>query len=176
MTSRTSDSSDGQSVRIALVQYQMRGIGTFDAFAEQVEYFVRAAAGYAVDFVLLPEFTSLQLLSSAELRCQLAQAAIAQLARRTGDVLGLMSEWGRRYGVHLIGVSHPTPSREGGPSPLRNVCPIALPDGRVLMQPKLHITPWETTAWGLQGGAQLAIIPTPKAKIGVLVCYDSEFP
>lgn len=175
MTSRVLENPGVQPVRIALVQYQMRGIDTFEDFAEQVEYFVRAAAGYSVDFVLLPEFTSLQLLSSAALRGRPAKGAIEHLSRLTRDVFALMSALARRYGVHLIGGSHPTPSRET-PSRLRNVCPVGLPDGRVLMQPKLHITPWETTAWGFQGGAQLAVIPTPKAKIGVLICYDSEFP
>jgi predicted amidohydrolase len=43
-------------------------------------------------------------------------------------------------------------------------------------QPKLHITPNERKWWGISGGSTLRAIDTPKAKIGVLICYDVEFP
>jgi predicted amidohydrolase len=43
-------------------------------------------------------------------------------------------------------------------------------------QPKLHITPNERKWWGISGGKTLTSIQTPKAKIGVLICYDVEFP
>lgn len=163
-------------VRLALVQHQVRGVKDFDEFASQVEYFVKAARGYGADFVMFPEFTSLQLLSSAALRNQSATVAIEKLSHLTSDVFGLFSRLARLHRLHIIGGSHPVPFMDHGQSALQNVCPVALPDGRVLMQPKLHITPSETEAWGLRGGAHLAVIPTPKAKIGVLICYDSEFP
>jgi predicted amidohydrolase len=98
------------------------------------------------------------------------------LSHLTKDVFGLFSRLAQRHRLHIIGGSHPVPLGVSGQSVLQNVCPVALPNGRVLMQPKLHITPSETEAWGLRGGAHLAVIPTPKAKIGVLICYDSEFP
>lgn len=168
--------NDAASIRVALVQYGMREVDDFDAFARQVEYFVRAASGYKADFVLFPEFTSLQLLSSRDLRNKPPLAAIDGLSHLTDAVFGLFSRLAQRHRMHIIGGSHPVPAGPGGTAMLHNVCPIALPDGRVLMQPKLHITPSETEAWGLRGGAHLAVIPTAKAKIGVLICYDSEFP
>lgn len=168
--------TDSNWVRVALVQHMMRGVDDFAAFARQVEYFVQAARGYDADFVLFPEFTSLQLLSSAALRDQPATVAIGNLSYLTKEVFGLFSRLAQRHHLHIIGGSHPVPFIQDGQRRLHNVCPIAMPDGRVLMQPKLHITPSETEAWGLHGGAHLAVIPTPKAKIGVLICYDSEFP
>ena len=53
-------------VRIACVQYQVRKIHSFEDFANQVEYFVETAADYHSDFVLFPEFFSVQLLSILE--------------------------------------------------------------------------------------------------------------
>jgi predicted amidohydrolase len=46
----------------------------------------------------------------------------------------------------------------------------------MLTQPKIHITPNERKWWGVSGGKSLQAIDTPKAKIGVLICYDIEFP
>ena len=43
-------------------------------------------------------------------------------------------------------------------------------------QPKLHITPNERKWWGINGGSTLQAIDTPTCKIGVLICYDIEFP
>src|SRR3546814_15513777 len=51
------------SVRVATVQFQMRGIDRIEQFEEQVEYFVDVAADYAADFVVFPELYTLELLS-----------------------------------------------------------------------------------------------------------------
>jgi predicted amidohydrolase len=59
---------------------------------------------------------------------------------------------------------------------LQNESMLFRPDGSFVSQPKVHITPWEKSCWGISGGNQLHIIETPKAKIGILICYDVEFP
>lgn len=164
------------SVRVALVQHQMRAVNTFQEFAEQVTYFVDVAHGYRADFVVFPEFTSMQLLSMEATRGLPSTAAVRHVSRWADQIFGLFSRLARRHGVYIIGGSHPVVRRVNGEERVLNVCPIACPDGRVYMQPKLHITPWEREAWGIAGGEHLAVLQTPKAKIGVLICYDSEFP
>ena len=49
-------------------------------------------------------------------------------------------------------------------------------DGTVERYEKLHVTPDEAKVWGLQGGTKLQVFDTDCGKIGVLICYDSEFP
>ena len=44
------------------------------------------------------------------------------------------------------------------------------------MYEKLHVTPDEIKSWGLSGGKQLKTFDTDCAKIGILICYDVEFP
>lgn len=163
-------------VRVALVQHQLRGVSAFDEFAAQVTYFVEAAHGYHADFVVFPEFTSMQLLSMDVTRGLPSADAVRHISQLTDEVFGLFSSLARRHGVYIIGGSHPVVRRVNGEERVLNVCPIASPDGRVYMQPKLHITPWEREAWGITGGEHLAVLQTPKARIGVLICYDSEFP
>ncbi|MCB1148601.1 MAG: carbon-nitrogen hydrolase, partial [Chlamydiia bacterium] len=43
-------------------------------------------------------------------------------------------------------------------------------------QPKIHPTPDERYWWNISGGDELNAIPTDCGSIGVLICYDSEFP
>ena len=44
------------------------------------------------------------------------------------------------------------------------------------MYEKIHVTPDEIKSWGLSGGKSLQTFDTDCAKIGVLICYDVEFP
>jgi len=41
---------------------------------------------------------------------------------------------------------------------------------------KLHITPDEKKCWGITGGDEFKVFDTDCGKIGVLICYDVEFP
>lgn len=52
-----------EPIRLAVVQYQMRAIRSFDEFVAQSEFFIDAASDYKSDFVLFPELFTTQLLS-----------------------------------------------------------------------------------------------------------------
>lgn len=162
--------SGQRKVRVACVQYQMRKVSAFADFARQVSYLVDVAADYRSDFVLLPELFSVQLLS--RLDAVSPQEGMKKLAAYTPRFKELMSGLAKKYGLTIIAGSHPV-SVDGK---LLNIAHVCLPDGRIVEQPKLHITPNERKWWGISGGRSLGIIETPKAKIGVLICYDVEFP
>ncbi len=49
-------------------------------------------------------------------------------------------------------------------------------DGTWDSQEKLHITPDEAICWGISGGHELKVFDTDVGKIGILICYDVEFP
>lgn len=158
-------------VRIACVQYQVRRIESFEDFARQVEYFVETAADYRSDFVLFPEFFTVQLLSVFEPLP--AIDGIRRLADEFTELfIELMSRLSRKYNLYIIGGSHPIQRGDK----LQNECFIFDPSGRYVNQPKLHITPSEQRYWGISGGNELVVLPTPKARIAVQICYDVEFP
>lgn len=162
--------SGARKVRVACVQYQMRKLKSFADFARQVGYFVEVAADYESDFVLLPELFTVQLLSQTEARSP--QEGMRKLSEYKTRVVELLKGLAMRHGLTIVGGSHPT--REG--DRLLNVCFVCLPNGLVVPQPKLHITPNERKWWGISGGHTLQAIETPACKIGVLICYDVEFP
>ncbi|WP_440223382.1 GNAT family N-acetyltransferase [Dokdonella sp. MW10] len=158
-------------VRVATIQYQQRRIDSFEAFATQVEYFVDIAAGYESDFVVFPEMITLQLLSIENARLPSVEA-IRRITDYTARVRALFSDLAVRYNINIIGGSHPT-LVDGT---MRNLCHVCLRDGSVHVQEKIHPTPNERTWWGIKGGSRAAAIPTDCGPIGVLICYDSEFP
>ncbi len=164
-------SQDDSKVRVSCVQYQMRRITDFEEFANQVRYFVATAADYKSEFVLFPEFFSVQLLSHLEPLTP--QEGIRRLAEYTPRFTDLIAELAREFGLFIIAGSHPVLRGNGT---LENVAMIFRPDGTFVGQPKLHITPAERTYWGITGGNELYLVQTPKAKIGILICYDIEFP
>lgn len=164
--------TEATKVRVACVQYAMRKVDGFEDFARQVRYFVETAGeDYGAEFVLFPEFLTVQLLSG--LQPMGSREGIRKLAEYTPKFVELMSGLAREQGLYLIAGSHPVAMPDGR---LENTAMIFKPDGSHVSQPKLHITPGEKTWWGISGGDSLIVVQTPKARIGVLICYDVEFP
>jgi predicted amidohydrolase len=159
-------------VRVAAVQYGQHGVADFAAFAAKVEEFVRVAADYGSDFVLFPELFTLQLLSAESTRLAPAEA-VDRLSAQTAAFTALLQRLAVTHRVNIIGGTHPTRTPEGT---LRNVCFVATRDGVLHRRDKLHITPSEQGSWAVEGGDSADIIPTDAGPIGVMVCYDSEFP
>jgi predicted amidohydrolase/GNAT superfamily N-acetyltransferase len=160
------------TVRVAAVQYLQRRVNSFDEFMSIVEYFVDVCAGYKADFVVFPEMFTLQLLSMQEQTLSPADA-IEEITRQTPQFIHAMRELSLRYNINIIGGSHPTRKEDGR---ILNIAYIFLRDGQVHEQPKIHPTANEETWWNVEGGNILRPIETDCGLIGVLICYDSEFP
>jgi predicted amidohydrolase/GNAT superfamily N-acetyltransferase len=159
-----------RKVRVSLVQYQMRKVRSFAEFARQTAYFIDVASDYDSDFVLLPELFTVQLLSQVDALSP--QDGMKKLAEYTPKFTKLMSDLAVKYGLTIIAGSHPVFKGDK----LYNIAYVCLPDGSLVEQPKLHVTPNERKWWGISGGNRVAVIDTPAARIGVSICYDVEFP
>lgn len=158
-------------VRVCTVQYRMRKIDSWEAFEEQVEYFVDVAAGYRADFVLFPEMFTLQLLSFLPPSDTPGQS-VRQLTAFTDDLIALGKRLALSYNIHVIAGSHYT-ERDGG---LYNVAFLFRRDGTVEEQEKIHITPNEQRWWGTRPGREIKVFDTDRGKIAISICYDTEFP
>jgi predicted amidohydrolase len=76
------------------------------------------------------------------------------------------------YNINIVAGSLPVYRDET----LFNVSYLCRRDGTWDSQYKLHITPDEAEYWGVRGGRDLKVFDTDVGKIGILVCYDAEFP
>ena len=162
--------SEKSIVRLGLIQWQMRLYQNFDELMQQVEFFVDAVSAYRSDFALFPEYFNAPLMAKYN---NLSEAeAIRKLAEFTEPIVKKFSELAISYNINIITGSMP----EIKDNLLYNVGYLCRRDGSMERYEKLHVTPDEVKVWGLQGGTQLKSFDTDCGKIGVLICYDSEFP
>lgn len=168
----TSSAPLPDTIRVAAVQYGLRGISVPEDLERQVEYFVISAAEYGCDFVTFPELFPMQLLSSVRLSAAAAMDAIDALTPRFN---AFMSGLAQQYRINIVGGSHPVRIAGGT---MRNRGHIFLRDGSIHHRDKLHPTPSEREAWGIEGGGlrDADVVETDCGPIGLMICYDSEFP
>lgn len=157
-------------VRIAAVQYRLRHIDDWEGFANQVRFVLQSAADYKPHFVLLPEIFTTQILSFMD--NEDVHKAVRELSESKDRYVDLLRSLAMKHDFFLIGGTHPT-MREGR---LFNTAYLFTPGGEVHTQDKIHRTRWEKEKWHTDHGDVLKVFDTPHAKIGILICYDIEFP
>ena len=159
------------TVRVGIVQWQMRSYKTLDDLFEQVEFFVDSVSGYQSDFVLFPEYFNAPLM--ARFNDVSESEAIRGLAQYTDEIRDRFIALAIKFNINIITGSMPQIKDDGQ---LYNVGFLCRRDGTYEMYEKLHVTPDEMKCWGLSGGKTIRTFETDCAKIGVLICYDVEFP
>jgi predicted amidohydrolase/ribosomal protein S18 acetylase RimI-like enzyme len=157
-------------VRVCVVQYQMRHIADFAAFAHQCEYFLDVASEYDCDFILFPEIFTSQLLSL--IAAENPAAAVRRLSEFTDQYLDLFTRLAVKYNVNIIGGTHFTVEDDD----LYNIAYLFRRDGTLSKQYKLHVTPSERQWWGVKAGDRIEVRDTDRGKIAIQICYDIEFP
>ncbi|MCB0273032.1 MAG: GNAT family N-acetyltransferase [Bdellovibrionales bacterium] len=160
------------NVRIATVQFKQRKVSTFEGFIQNVRYFVDVASGYNSDFVVFPEWFTMQLLSIENEPMSPAKS-LRHLSQYTDRMIEEIQKMSLKFNINIIGGST---SEVDDQNQITNTSYVFLRDGTVHKQSKIHPTPNEVYWWGLKGDNQLHTIETDCGTIGVLICYDSEFP
>ena len=157
-------------IRLGLIQWQMRPYKNLEELMQQVEFFVDAVSGYRSDFALFPEFFNAPLMAGNN---HLTEAeAIRELAKHTSTIVQKFSELAISYNINIITGSMPEIQNKR----LYNVGYLCKRDGTLERYEKLHTTPDEVKIWGMQGGSELKVFDTDCGKVGILICYDVEFP
>jgi predicted amidohydrolase len=157
-------------VRIAAIQYFLRPITGFDEFAKQTEFFVRSAEDYRCQFVVFPEYFTMQLLSY--LREPSPGRAVRRLAQLTMDYEEHFRRLASDCGLYIIGGTHPVIEK----GELFNAAHLFTPSGGVYRQKKVHLTGIEKGPYQMSRGHGFYVYHTEYGAISILVCYDVEFP
>lgn len=160
---------------IASAQYPIGAPRSFDDWAENVSQWVADGAATGADLLVFPEYGAIELAAtcgaavSGDLRATLA--AVADLAEPMQTTFAVLAH---RHRIHILAPSGPArPST--GHGGFVNSARLITPAGRVGTQDKLIMTPFEQS-WGVQPGTALRVFDTVLGRIGVAICYDSEFP
>lgn len=157
-------------VRLGLIQWQMRPYRNVDELFVQVEYFIDSISAYKSDFALLPELFNGPLL--AEFNDVNEAEAMRRLAQYTPEIKKRFQDLAISYNVNIITGS--LPSIENGV--MKNIGYLCHRNGALDQYEKIHITPDEAKHWGIKGGDLLKVYNTDAGKVGILICYDVEFP
>lgn len=161
------------SLRVAAVQYFMRPVETFDAFAEQVRGLVHTAQDYGCGLLVFPEYFTAQLLTVNDVHRPMREQ-IRELARREPHFVELMSALARDAGFYIVAGSIPTLDTDG--ERVHNESYFFNPAGEHAVQGKLHMTRFEREEWGVQARDRLRVFETDFGRVAIAVCYDVEFP
>ena len=158
------------TVRLGLVQWQMRSHSNLESLVDQLEFFVDAVSSYEADFILFPEFFNAPLM--AQFNHLGEPEAIRKLASFTEPLLDTFKEFAVSYNINIITGSMPHMVN----GELKNVSYLCRRDGTYEDYHKIHITPAERSAWGVTAGNDIKVFDTDCGKIGIVICYDVEFP
>ncbi|PNV83546.1 MAG: carbon-nitrogen hydrolase [Sulfurimonas sp.] len=157
-------------IRLGLIQWQVRPYNNIEEVLEQAEYFINAVSNYRSDFAVFPEFFNAPLMSKYN---HLNEAeAIRELSGYTQRFRDEFSKLAISYNINIITGSMP----ELVEGHLYNVGFLCRRDGTTEKYSKIHVTPDEERIWGLKGSNEIKTFNTDCGKIGVLICYDTEFP
>lgn len=162
--------SEKTMVRLGIVQWQMRAMLSVDDLIDQAEFFISSLSNYQADFALFPEFFNAPLMGlNTE---QSSVEAIRFLSEFTEDIKQRFSQMAVTYNINIISGSMPVLEDDR----LYNVSYLLHRDGCINEQYKIHITPHEQRDWVIDGGDKVKVFETDAGRVGILICYDAEFP
>jgi len=164
-------SQSKQTIRLGLVQWQMRAFNDIEAFYDQVEFFVDAVSGYNADFAVFPEFFNTPLMGPFNHLPE--REAMQKLAELTDEIRERIQRFAVSYNVNIISGSMPIVDKDGK---LYNISYLCHRNGSYDEYRKVHITPNEVKYYGMYGGDKVKVFDTDCGKVGILICYDVEFP
>ena len=161
-------------MKIATAAYALDFLQSWAQYEDKLSYWVAGAAGQGADLLLFPEYGGMEIatLAGSETAGDL-ERSVAAISERMGDVSALYSRLAREHGVYIVGGGSPVWVGQERPV---NRSYFYAPDGGVDYQDKQIMIPWERDPWHLSPGGPLKLFDTEFGKIGILICYDCEFP
>ena len=163
-------------MKIATAAYPLDPVQGWQAYADKLRDWVADAAGQGADLLLFPEYGAMELamLDGPEAAGDLERALHA-VARWLPQVDELHSELAAKFGVHICAASAPVFDAALGERPV-NRARLFTPQGGCGVQDKQIMTRFEREEWDVIPGGPLTLFDTALGRIGILICYDSEFP
>ncbi|HBB83413.1 MAG TPA: amidohydrolase [Sulfitobacter sp.] len=160
-------------MKIATAAYPLDVLSSWAQYEDKLAHWVADAAVQGADLLVFPEYAAMELatLDGAEVAGDL-ERSLFSVSDKLEEADRLHLQLAAEHNVHIVAGSGPatTDSR-----PV-NRARLITPSGQVGVQDKQIMTRFEREDWGVIGGNALQVFDTAIGKIGILICYDSEFP
>ncbi|MBO9413786.1 MULTISPECIES: carbon-nitrogen hydrolase family protein [unclassified Ruegeria] len=161
-------------MKVATAAYDLDWLDSWAQYEDKMDHWVAEAAGQGAELLVFPEYGAMELstLDGTDVAGDL-ERSIRAVSDRMVDAQALHQRLAREYGTYILGASAPVVDGPGRPV---NRATLYAPDGQKDHQDKQIMTRFEREAWDIASGGPLKLFDTKLGKIGVLICYDSEFP
>lgn len=160
-------------MKIATAAYPLDVLSSWAQYEDKLAHWVADAAVQGADLLVFPEYAAMELatLDGALVAGDL-ERSLFSVSDKLEEADRLHLQLAAEHDVHIVAGSGPatTDSR-----PV-NRARLITPSGQVGVQDKQIMTRFEREDWGVIGGNALQVFDTAIGKIGILICYDSEFP
>ncbi len=160
-------------MKIAAAAYPLDFLTSEAQYEDKISAWVAEAVGQSAQLLVFPEYGAMELatLAGKDVAGDL-EASLFAVSDRLADADALHAKLAAEHGVHILAASGPaaTPTR-----PV-NRARFFAPGGGIGVQDKQIMTRFERDPWNVTGGGPLQVFDTALGKIGVLICYDCEFP
>ena len=166
--------SANKAFRLATAQYDIGFLKEWSVYEDKINRWVADAVGQGAKMLLFPEYFSMELASlfPEDIYKSLSKQLVA-LQTLYPDFLKLYEGLARKHGVYILAGSYPVQIEN---DVYRNRAWLFNPDGVSDFQDKLQMTRFENEQWLIKAGDEIKLLDTEFGKIGVNICYDSEFP
>lgn len=161
--------------RLAACQYAIELIETWEDYAKHVAAIVAEAKAKGAELLLLPEYSAMALTGQLpkDVRSDL-HGSIEAMQSLIPSWVELCEELAREHQILFQPGSAPVKDADGK---FRNRAWLFGPDGLIGYQDKQIMTRFEREQWFIDAGVDgLKAFDTPIGKLGILICYDNEFP
>lgn len=161
-------------MKIATAAYPLDELSSWAQYEDKIHSWLGDAAKTGADLAIFPEYAALELatLEGPEVAADL-EKSIHATSSRLADADALHARLAAEFGMHVLAGSAPVARNAGRPV---NRARLFTPDGARGDQDKQIMTRFEAEVWDIAPGGPLQLFDTALGKIGVLICYDSEFP
>ena len=157
---------------LATGAYQVDYLESWQAYQDKISGWVEEAVTQDAKLLVFPEYAGQELASLEGADRQGSLAVVSEkLFTRSAQFLAQLSE---RHQVTILGGSAGTWTDEFQ-HPV-NRAPLLIPGEAPKTVDKQIMTRWEREHWSVRRGKPLELFDTPVGKLGVVICYDAEFP
>lgn len=158
---------------IAAAQYPIEALGSWQAYEAKLEHWIAEAAAAGAALAVFPEYGAMELASLEPESMGDLAGSLAFVASLLPRIDALHARLAERHGLYVLAASAPCRLEDGR---YVNRARLFAPGGAVGVQDKLVMTRFEREQWGVSAGSDLKLFDTALGKIGINICYDSEFP
>jgi predicted amidohydrolase len=161
------------TLRVAAAQYPVDPVASLSAWEEKTARWVAEGAATGALLLVFPEYGAMEAAAAAgEAVSRDLARSLAAVADARAAMEATYARLAARHRVHILGASGPCRRADGH---FVNAATLFAPAGGRSTQEKLVMTPFEA-GWGVVAGSTVKVVDTTLGRIGIAICYDSEFP